>query len=58
MAKAILLSFPKVKTMVNLDGGRSSNIAWRTQKGDKVYISNPDHVYPYPVGNILGIMKK
>jgi len=38
--------------------GRSSNIAWRTQKGDKVYISNPDHVYPYPVGNILGIMKK
>ncbi len=57
MAKSILLSFPKVKTMVNLDGGRSSNIAWRTEKKDKVYISNPDHVYPYPVGNILTLFK-
>lgn len=61
MARSIILSFPKVKTMVNLDGGRSSNIAWRTESGteseNKVYISNPDHVYPYPVGNILTLFK-
>ena len=57
LAKSILLSFPKVVSMINLDGGRSSNIAWRNHKENKVYISNPDHGYPYPVGNILSLTK-
>jgi len=54
LSQTILKSFPNVIQAINLDGGRSSNMAWRSvEEPDKIYISNPDHVYPYPVGNIL-----
>lgn len=54
LARTINKSFPDVVSAINLDGGRSSNMAWRSKRyPDKVFISNPDHLYPYPVGNIL-----
>jgi len=59
LAKSLLRSFPSIETLVNLDGGRSSVIAWRSEnEKDKVYISNPDRLYPYPVGNVLYLLEK
>ena len=40
---------------VNLDGGRSSNIAWRTG-GNVVYNVNPSRQYRYPVGNVISLI--
>lgn len=51
-------SFPDVVSAINLDGGRSSTLAWRTENDKTVYISNPDRDYVYPVGNILTCLKK
>jgi len=54
LAKSIKSTFPNVKTLINLDGGRSSNLAWRSPLDpNTVYITNPAHLYQYPVGNIL-----
>ena len=59
LSKSLLKSFPNIETLVNLDGGRSSVMAWRTEKEkDKIYISNPDRLYAYPVGNILSLLEK
>lgn len=57
-AKSILKTFPTVITAINLDGGRSSNMAWRAPASpNTVYISNPNHMYSYPVGNIITFSK-
>lgn len=59
LAQSIKQTFPTVVTAINLDGGRSSNIAWRSESDySTVYISNPDHMYQYPVGNIIVFGKK
>ena len=55
LSKYALENFDVVN-MINLDGGRSSVIAWRDD--DKVYISNADRNYAYPVGNILYLLNK
>lgn len=44
------------KYAINLDGGGSSNMAWRMDGGDIVTI-NPKKTYSYPVGNIIALVK-
>ena len=59
LSSVIKNSFPNVVSAINLDGGRSSTLAWRTSSNPKtIYISNPDRNYVYPVGNILTCLKK
>jgi hypothetical protein len=54
LAVIIKYYLPTAVTAINLDGGRSTNLAWRTvTEPNTVYISNPRHAYQYPVGNIL-----
>ena len=53
MALTIKQNFPNVVSAVNLDGGRSSLMAWRGGKNDTIYISNYNRNYIYPVGNLL-----
>ena len=44
------------KHAINLDGGQSSNIAWRSfHQPDIIEVTN--HLNPYPVGNIIGLIK-
>ena len=58
LAKMIKKFLPNAVTAINLDGGRSTNLAWRTvTEPNTVYISNPFHAYQYPVGNILTFRK-
>ena len=58
LARSIKKTFPTVVTAINLDGGRSSNLAWRRpQDPSTVYIANPNHLYAYPVGNIITFTK-
>ena len=58
LAKMIKQFLPNVVTAINLDGGRSTSLAWRTvTEPNTVYISNPQHAYQYPVGNILTFRK-
>ena len=58
LAVMIKYYLPTAVTAINLDGGRSTNLAWRTvTEPNTVYISNPDHAYQYPVGNILTFRK-
>ena len=43
---------------INLDGGRSSAIAWRTENNpNNVFTINPNHRDSYPVGNIFAVVK-
>lgn len=59
LALTISENFPNVVDAINLDGGRSSILAWRTvERPDRVYISNADRSYVYPVGNILTFIQK
>lgn len=59
LSSIIKRMYPNVKSAINLDGGRSTNMAWRVPKNpNKVYISNPKHMYQYPVGNLLTFKKK
>ena len=58
LAKMIKQFLPNAVTAINLDGGTSTNLAWRTvTEPNTVYISNPQHAYQYPVGNILTFRK-
>ena len=58
LAQVILNSIPDVLDVINLDGGRSSNMAWRTETElDKVYFSNTERIYPYPNGNIISLLR-
>jgi hypothetical protein len=58
LALMIKMNLPTAVTAINLDGGRSTNMAWRTiTEPNTVYISNPNHAYQYPVGNILMFRK-
>lgn len=57
LSDSLLKTFPNIETAINLDGGRSSNIAWRTINDNRIFISNPDHMYTYPNGNILSLTK-
>lgn len=58
MTQIILNHYPNVKTAINLDGGRSSNIVWRSIEEPKtVYLSNPERQFYYPTGFILALFK-
>lgn len=58
LSKSILLSYPNVMSAINLDGGRSSTLAWRSvHEPNIVYNTNPDRHYYYPHGNIIGLFK-
>ena len=47
------------RTAINLDGGTSSNMTWRTDANPRVlWCINDQRVTNYPVGNVLGIVKK
>lgn len=59
LAEIIKVINPTVVSAINLDGGGSSIIAWRTNEDlENVYISNPAHMYHYPVGNLIAFVKK
>ena len=57
LALSIKKTFPDVVNAINLDGGRSSNLAWKAPGTNTVYVSNPSHLYQYPVGNIITFQK-
>ena len=57
LSQLILKYYPTTITAINLDGGRSSNIAWRTKYEKTVYTSNSDRAYFYPSGNIITLLK-
>lgn len=42
---------------VNLDGGQSSQFVWRQPGKNIIEMSNPDHMYSYPVGTLLSYVK-
>lgn len=46
----------RAKHAINLDGGRSSNMAWRSPNDNNV-IGVTNRINAYPVGNILAVMK-
>ena len=46
------------KIAINLDGGRSSSIVWRSEEESSVIkTANPNHKNFYPVGNILSLVR-
>ena len=55
LSRTLLLTYPNIQHAINLDGGRSSVLAWKTN--NKVYCSNPDRFYYYPHGNIIGLFE-
>jgi hypothetical protein len=55
LSRTLLLTYPNIVSAINLDGGRSSVLAWRTN--NTVYCSNPDRFYYYPHGNIIGLFE-
>lgn len=56
MANALLTTYPTIKNAINMDGGVSSNLTWRTKnEQNTVYISNPARYKYYPAGNIIGL---
>lgn len=56
MGEALLASYPNIKHAINLDGGVSANLVFRTrEKQSIVYISNPARYKYYPAGNIIGL---
>ena len=57
LSQLILKFYPNTISAINLDGGRSSNLAWRTKDENVVYTSNPDRQYAYSSGNIIGLFK-
>lgn len=58
LSNIIKLKYPDLLFVINLDGGRSSNVAWRSPLNPGVVaIGNPKHLYQYPVGNILTFTK-
>lgn len=42
---------------INLDGGGSSQLVWRTPGDTVIGQTNPDHDFEYPVGNIISFVK-
>ena len=56
---AILAHDLGAEAALNLDGGRSSGIAWRSENDpDHLVTANPNHKSFYPVGNIISISPK
>lgn len=54
LSKMLIKEYPDIMTAINLDGGRSSNMTWRgPNKPKEIFVSNPEHLYQYPVGNII-----
>lgn len=58
MSHLILKLFPTVTTAINLDGGRSSVIAWRTGKDGTVWYNQPLRPHVYPNGNVICVFNK
>ena len=58
MAKTMKKLDPGITRAVNLDGGGSSNMAFREVGKNYINIVNPDKAAPYPVGNIFGVISK
>lgn len=56
---AILAKDFNADMALNLDGGRSSAIAWRTKDSpENIVTANPNHMNFYPVGNIITFSPK
>jgi exopolysaccharide biosynthesis protein len=55
LSRTLLLTYPNIVHAINLDGGRSSVLAWKMN--NVVYCSNPDRFYYYPHGNIIGLFE-
>lgn len=56
MAEALMTSYPNIKHAINLDGGVSANLVFRTRAEQSiVYMSNPARYKYYPAGNIIGL---
>ena len=43
---------------INLDGGGSSQLVWRSPGETVIGQTNPDHDFAYPVGNIISFVKE
>jgi hypothetical protein len=43
---------------INLDGGGSSQLVWRSPGETIIGQTNPDHNFEYPVGNIISFVKE
>jgi len=56
-SKIIMKKFPNVVTAINLDGGRSSVVAWRSvYNPDVVYNNSNFRNYYYPAGYVIGLL--
>lgn len=59
LANFIMKQLPNISEAVNLDGGRSSTIAWKTPRDPNTITAiNPNNASVYPVGNIFAIVNK
>jgi hypothetical protein len=56
MVKTIKKIDPGITRAVNLDGGMSSNMAFREVGKNYVNFVNPDKASPYLIGNVFGIV--
>lgn len=41
---------------INLDGGMSSQMVWKNEGEDLISQTNPEHMFSYPVGNVLSFI--
>ncbi len=57
LSQFILNFYPNTISAINLDGGRSSNLAWRTAYNSDVFYSNIDRGYYYPSGSLITCFK-
>jgi hypothetical protein len=58
-AKIIMKKFPNTITAINLDGGRSSVVAWRSIYDKNIVYNNSNfRNYYYPAGYVIGLLKK
>ena len=57
LSQFILKFYPTTISAINLDGGRSSNLAWRTAYNSDVYTSGIGRFYYYPSGSLITCFK-
>lgn len=58
-AKIILKKFPDVISAINLDGGRSSVAAWRSNIDEHIVYNNSNfRNYYYPAGYVIGLLSR
>lgn len=58
LAKTVKDLHPNVVQLINLDGGTSSNLVWRSENDpEHIYLANPTRNFHYAVGDIFGFRK-